>query len=327
MQLAGCDYGMHLDMNPYHTGFVFMSFDDTQLKSGHSETLTPLMAIGPRRYIDYNPKDFFYALLRDPAVPPSAGGVAWAADGGVQPPPTWLPALWSGEKSDATVDGGKVTLLRIDPTRVRWELRAGSTEKREISGLPREMTGDDAKRVIAAIGIGTAPIHGAWGLRIDGHVGAGMSPHLGTIVVAAEGGMSIAAPGEPEAPMSSDLVQGEMIVDAGKATDASGRTGPLRARTAIGVTKAGHVVVARAKTTSLVSLANALIAADCVRAIAARGDEDSEVARAGTSDVPMASYPQTTLYAIAKPMGPRAFRFDQAADGKALWPAATKPVP
>ena len=41
----------------------------------------------------------------------------------------------------------------------------------------------------------------------------------------------------------------------------------------------------------------------------------------------MTSYGQTTLYAIAKPMGPRAFRFDQDAAGKPLWPAVTTAVP
>src|SRR5260370_10014354 len=28
MQMAGCDYAMHLDMNPYHTGFLFAAIDD-----------------------------------------------------------------------------------------------------------------------------------------------------------------------------------------------------------------------------------------------------------------------------------------------------------
>ena len=49
MKMASCIYGMHLDMNPFHTGFVFLTFEDKDYKQGKSETLTPLMAIGNRR--------------------------------------------------------------------------------------------------------------------------------------------------------------------------------------------------------------------------------------------------------------------------------------
>ena len=73
-------------------------------------------------------------------------------------------------------------------------------------------------------------------------------------------------------------------------------------------------------------LGKALLDVGCVRAIAARGGADEAVTRAGVGTI-MTSYAQTTLYALAQPMGPRAFRFDKAADGTPLWPAATTPVP
>jgi hypothetical protein len=86
------------------------------------------------------------------------------------------------------------------------------------------------------------------------------------------------------------------------------------------------VVVAKADAGDDDVLAKALLAVGCVRAIAARGGSDEIVTRAGVGTV-MNSYPQTTLYALAQPMGPRAFRFDKAADGTPLFAPATTPVP
>src|SRR5262249_10931357 len=117
-----------------------------------SETLTPLMAISNRRYIDYNPKDFFYAMLRDPQPPmiTSCGApVLLTIDEGVQPMPKWLPAIWHAQ---VNAKGESVGLTMFEANRVRWTLRAGSDEK--AKGVAAELSGEDAKRAIAAIGFG-----------------------------------------------------------------------------------------------------------------------------------------------------------------------------
>ena len=324
MQLAGCDFGMHLDMNPFHTGFVFMSFDDAQYKSGHSETLTPLMAISNRRYIDYNPKDFFYVMLRDTAAVTAGGGagaVDWVPDLGVQPPPLWLPAIWRGAESG-------VSLTAFDAGRVRFAVRAGVDEKLEgAATIPREISGEDAARAIAAIGLGVADPKHPLGLTLAGKPAMASSEGAATLVVRADGKLSIAAPGEPTPAGAIDLVQGAMLVVEGRPAEGVKRASGSFERVAIGVTKEGRVIVAREKASTDDGLTSALISAGCVRAIAARGAIDSFVARAGTAESPMTSYPQTTLYALAQPMGPRAFRFDRGADGKPLFPAVTAPVP
>ncbi len=38
--MAGCDYAMHLDMNPYHTGFIFMAVDEMAGNMYKSQLLT-----------------------------------------------------------------------------------------------------------------------------------------------------------------------------------------------------------------------------------------------------------------------------------------------
>lgn len=324
MQLAGCDFGMHLDMNPFHTGFVFMSFNDAKLQNGKSETLTPLMAISNRRYIDYNPKDFFYAMLRDPAPPMlTVGGapVAWQADDGVQPPPKWLPALWHAQ---VTEKGTSVGLTMIEPGRVRFVLRAGSAEKAE-KGVPVVIEGDDAKRAIAAFGFGATEKH-ALGLIVDGKTAHPMAPGEGALVIV-NGQMTIASGSDQIPAGASDVAQGTVLINDGHLSEGHGRVGATFNRVALGVTKEGRVIVARANASSDEPLAQALLDAGCVRAIAGRGMVDQFVSRAGTADPPMSHYAQTTVYAVAQPMGPRGFRFDRGPDGKPLWPVVDKPVP
>ncbi len=325
MQLAGCDFGMHLDMNPYHTGFVFMSFEDAQLKTGRSETLTPLMAIGNRRYIDYNPKDFFYVMLRDPTPPMiTAGGAptAWQIDEGVQPPPKWMPAIWH---TQVTSKGESVGLTMFEANRVRWALRGGAQEKLE-KAIAKEVEGDDAKRVIAAVGFGIDVKHPS-GLMISGKLAHPMVAGEGALVVRPDGSIQLVGSNETAPPGATDVAQGALLIDGGHVVEGHARAHGSLNRVALGVTKDGRLIVARAKSSTDDALAQALIDAGCVRAIAPRGNLDGFVSRAGTADAPMSSYGQTTLYAVAQPMLPRAFRFDRDHENKPLWPVAVKSVP
>ncbi len=316
MQLAGCDFGMHLDMNPFHTGFVFMSFEDAAYQRGKSETLTPLMAIANRRYIDYNPKDFFYVMLRDVAPPAQSGGLAWSADDGVQPPPKWMPGV---ERATS----GAVALTAFEPGRVRFTVRAGLDEQKGERAA-REIDGDDSRRVIAAVGLGVADGKRALGLTVGGKPIVAMATGEGALVIDGAGRASIRLDGEPLTG-AVDVVQGPLAIRDGKATGEA-RGGADHVRIGIGVTKEGRLLVARGRVTEQ-QIVDALLAAECVRAIGGRGGADGFLARAGTADPPMHTYPQTTLYAVAQPMAPRAFRFDRGPDGKPLWPIATTPVP
>ena len=94
MRAAGCDYAMHLDMNPHHTGFLFTTIHELKGHNYRSEALTPLMEMSTDRYIEYAAKDFFYVMVRDPAPPKVEGATAWTADGGTQPAPAWSPGIW-----------------------------------------------------------------------------------------------------------------------------------------------------------------------------------------------------------------------------------------
>ena len=73
MKMASCVYGMHLDMNPHHTGFLFTNITELKGRNYKSELLSTQMEIDTARYIEYAPKDFFYMTLHDPTPPPIEG--------------------------------------------------------------------------------------------------------------------------------------------------------------------------------------------------------------------------------------------------------------
>ena len=273
MKMAGCIYGMHLDMNPYHTGFLFTDVRDLKNKGYKSELLTTKMEISTDRYIAYAPKDFFFVMTHEPQ-PPSLEGVTWEADPGVQPAPAWMPGLWHGR--------GESELLEIEPGRATFRVRAGKDE----SG-PRELGEDDAHRVLMAVGVGSSAKKR--GLSIDGKVITASGG--GAMLIAGEdGALSIGS----AAPAHGDAVELPLVVDEGKSTS-------HRAKAAIGVTPAGRVYIARNG-----DVASALIKAGCTKAVAIEGT----TARAGTSTPPRSRYDETTLYGMAKAMVPRGFRFE-----------------
>ncbi len=315
MKMAGCIYGMHLDMNPKHTGFIFASIDDLKARKYHSETLTPLMEISTDRYLEYAPKDFFYMLLRDP-TPPAMADATWSVGVGVQPAPTWMPGIW-------TTKLGDVELVDIEASRAAYRVRAGKGEPDgHTGGLPvTDLSNDDASRVLFAVTVGVSRDKHPRGLATAGRI---VMPVHGTaesaVLVASSTGdltleTSTAAVAEELGP-TGDLTELPLLVDAGATTSfakANGgeRSDEKRQRAALGVTPAGRVIIARGDVSNDLTLADALVKAGCTRAVLL--DRGAHVPvqfdRAGTSSLPKAHYDATVLYGIARPMAPRALRF------------------
>jgi len=314
MKMGGCDYAIHLDMNPYHTGFLFTAIDD--FKKYKSQLLTTGMSIPVDRYIQYAPKDFFYVMVRDPTPPAVDGASPWAADGGSQPAPHWLPGIWSSH-----VDGpqGPVELLDVEAARATWAVRAGAAESPAAAPL-RELTGDDSKRVLFAVGAGVAPEKRPAGLATAGRLVVPLrllgadDADSGVLLVGGDGRLSIVRSADAPAvdPTRGELLELPVALWDGKARPATG--GPVVPRAAIGMTPGGKVLVARGTFGSVAPLADALARAGCNRALALdRGTHATGfLDRAGTSSPPRGRYDETVLYAIASALPPRAFRFEPA---------------
>lgn len=92
MNAASCTYGLHLDMNPYHTAFIYYLFQ--QAADGERPTYEAVSAIpqtmySPHRYVNGAPKDFFFLALKN-----TSPGPGWTADGLAQTVPAFLPSVF-----------------------------------------------------------------------------------------------------------------------------------------------------------------------------------------------------------------------------------------
>jgi hypothetical protein len=316
MKMAGCTYGMHLDMNPKHTGFLFTSIDDLKTRKYHSETLTPLMEISTDRYLEYAPKDFFYMLLRDP-TPPPAGDAKWLAASGTQPAPTWMPGVWTASVGDGA---SSVELLDMEASRAAYRVRAGKNEPdAHTGGIPlTELSKDDASRVLFAVTLGEAREKHFRGLATGGRIVMAVhgTAESAVLVANSAGDLSIETSTAAVADAlgaTGDFSELPLLIDSGAPTSIarSQERSDSRDRAALGITAAGRVIVAKGNLSSDGPLADALIKAGAVRAVLL--DRGAHVPnffdRAGTSSPPHARYDDSVLYAIARPMAPRAIRF------------------
>jgi hypothetical protein len=307
MKMAGCLYGMHLDMNPHHTGFLFATIRDVKNHDFKSEVLTSKMEISPDRYIDYAAKDFFYMMVHDPTPPALAGAEPWRPDGGAQPAPTWMPGVWT------TRTGAGVELLDLEAGRALFRIRAGAQEPDAKTGATpaRELSPDDAHKVLFALGLGVSHDKHVRGLATDGRMLLPLSGKAGVLVASPEGQLSIARGSDVSAiAPHADAAELPLLVDEGSVVPSPDPHGVAGGRAALGITASGRVLVARGNG-SPSELGQALVRAGCARAVLLdRGTPGGAIHRTGTADPPRASYDETTLSAIAVPLNPRGFRFE-----------------
>jgi len=320
MKMAGCLYGMHLDMNPHHTGFVYTSINQLKGHDYHSELLTSLMQISTDRYIEYAPKDFFYMLLRDPTPPAlraakNEDAGTWSPDPGLQPAPAWSPGVWKTAVGD-------VTVWNVLAGRGTLALASGTKEPDPRTGVTPavELGEDEKKRVVLSVSTGVSPDRAQRGLVTNGrHVlPITRGPGLAVLLLPHDGPPSILDASQTVgATPGVDAVELPLILDGGEPTETSklpfarGKHA-AEEHAALGLTDDGAILLARGTAASPSILAGALMRAGCTHAVLLdRGaDASATVLRAGTEHPPVARGDETTIYVLAKAMKPRAFRFD-----------------
>jgi hypothetical protein len=314
MIMAGCAYGVHLDMNPHHTAFAFLDIRDVNKREFDAKILTPEMEVMPERFIVWSPKDFFYLTLRN-LEPPPIEGLELEADEGVQPPPAWAPAVWRGHW--AAEAGAKVRLLALTEDRVELRLRAG-TESSGGRALPNVLDPQDAHQVLAALSLGMPGKGRALGLRVGGLEGASFGAD-GALVTSPGAAARIVASSD-RAPAGADLIELPLLLWQGSVRDVAHHKGPMRRRGALGMTKSGTIWIATTTAASDEPLAAALLKAGCESALLIdRGGHDAPVlARAGTSSPPLDRYEHPTLYVLGKPMRSGAYRWNSPTSAGAV---------
>ena len=313
MKMAGCDYGMHLDMNPYHTGFLFTAIDDLAGKKYKSQLLTPAMSIPLDRYIQYAPKDFFYVMVHDwePPQVQSRDPLRWIPSAGTQPPPRWMPGIWSVRMEGSAA----VELVDVEAGRTTWRLRAG-TEDAPAAAPLRELLGDQGSRALLAAGMGVALDKRPRGIATDGRLAVPVrgGSDSGALLIGDDGQMTfVRAQDARRIGPHTDMVELPIVLwDGIRSATPSGAVVP---RTVIGVTPDGRILFARGTVSSMAPLADALVNAGCTRALALdRGAHATAFFdRAGTDSPPRVRYDETVVYAIASALTPRAFHFTASA--------------
>ena len=138
-------------------------------------------------------------------------------------------------------------------------------------------------------------------------------PDLGVLRVSADGALAIERSDDAAAlGPRDDLAELPLLVWEGRRVSEGPSSSPAPLRTALGITPAGRVLIARGTVTAAATLADALAEAGCTRVVSLdRGlHADAFVDRPATDHPPRARYDESVLYAIGAPLKPRAFRFD-----------------
>jgi hypothetical protein len=309
LRQAGCSYGIHLDMNPAHTGFIFMDVLNPFKQKAELRIADNGMKIAIDKYVRGAPKDFFYVMVRD-AAPPQQEGIEWTPDAGAQPPPAWMTGIFSAKLAIGSVD---VLLSRFEKGHVALRVRAGSKEPGAwgAKGVKLSLDDKEAHEVMAAIGLGHTTDSTRYGLSFAGAAPIQLRTAYATLVADARGDLRLVTTGTPELAADDDAVQLPLLVHDGQVEPRARDRGDLRQRGALCLAPDGALVVATARHDSSDAVATALMRAGCQDVVELdRGSHHPAfVHRAGGAAPPMASYETSVLYALGRPMLPRAFRW------------------
>jgi hypothetical protein len=306
MKMAGCSYGMHLDMNPHHTGLILTNITEFKGKNYKSELLTTKMEISPDRYIEYAPKDFFFMLTHDP-TPAPLGKAEYTPDPGLQPAPAWIPSVFRAQD-------GTTRVLRVSAGRASFRVRGGRKEPDPKTGavVAAQLDGPETRRVFMNVSLGVAEAKHFRGLVTNGKTFLPLSTeeHTALLLVGAQGQLSIVSRSEMSAlPDTGDAVELPLLLDG--ATEHNAPHGASSAHTALGLSAAGDVLVA-SDPSGIKNVVNALKEAGCVRAVLLhRGaGQAGRIDRSGTDHPPREHYDDSSLFFLGQPAKPRGFRFD-----------------
>ncbi len=297
MRLAGCSYGMHLDMNPGHAVFHFLRVDDLAARQRQHQSLTSGMRVSGERFVFYSPKDFFYLTLR-PLRPQGLDGPAWEAVD-AQPAPRWIPAILRKRF-------GAVSVTSIALDRVSLRLRAGRREpvdRARLAGLDTLVAHEGAE-VLGAVELGIArSATEPRGLSVEGREVLPFVARAGDArFELTDAGATIIA--GPVSDTTRDAIEGTLLVERGAAI--SSVTSDSVSQTALGLTRDGRLLVASGVADAS-ELARDLVEAGAVTAILLRPSEGTDAHwGSGVLD----AYAQTALFVLGAPAPPPVARLE-----------------
>ncbi|MEM9695709.1 MAG: hypothetical protein AAGA56_24415, partial [Myxococcota bacterium] len=299
MRLAGCQYAVHLDMNPGHVGLLFYSHEGERLVG---VPLTPEMSLPTNRFTRASPKDFFYLTAR--RSEPKLGGLTWTPHPSPQPPPAWLPASFQAKRE---VVRTPVELLAIDPTRYRWAISPGERE-RTTRAAEHKLDSSELAQAMVSVGLGitfrkTSPR----GLVLNGSVAVPITPDRGLVLTDASGRLLLQR-SVAELVLDGDASEVRLMAESGSIRPEARILRERRDRAAACQLGDGTVVLAVANFDTMVPPTQALLDVGCTRVLELdRGNQNRAFVHwAGSATPPLAHYDDTVLYGFAQPAPGRA---------------------
>jgi hypothetical protein len=311
LELAGCSFAVPLagDGAPAGLAYLRPPAPEGSPPVERAAPVTPAMSLSPAELAGRSANDLFYAVLRGaPAL--QAGGAdgagAFAADGGRQPSPAWLPAV---QKAVVVSLGAQVRLTMFAPGRVLYRIRPGTKEPaKAVAALASALPEGEQARVVAAVGLAAGRKRKARGLIVEGAVGIPFHGDDAGALVVERGRARVLRASEVTPSPGVDATELPLTADDGKLRPEARDVGTMRPRAAACVLEDGTFFVAATTFDSDEATTTALLELGCARVVALdRGAHQAAfVHRAGTETAPEPRYEASALYAVEVPLSGRA---------------------
>lgn len=231
LSAAGCDYAVHLDMNPGHAGLVFTHIDGATSDGVHGQVAASEMSIHPREHAVWSDKDFFYVIRTDAERQSDrVAEVRWAASPGPQPPPSAWPSVWSGSVQLGSL---AVQLLRVEPGRARYSVTASSLEPMVVGQAAprRDLAPEELQSAVLAVSFGHTTSRTRYGMAFGSRVTLPLQPNYGNLIVGAGGELSVVgAQTNSTVSVADTVVQLPELVSNGMVTAQASLRGGRRMR-------------------------------------------------------------------------------------------------
>jgi hypothetical protein len=212
-----------------------------------------------------------------------------------------------------------VQLTRFAKGHLAFRVRAGAKEPGAwgASGVKLSLEEREQHEVLAAVGLGHTTDSTRYGLSFGSAAPMQLRTSYASLVANARGELRVISGGVPQLAPDEDAVQLPLLAKAGVLEPRARERGELRQRGALCIASDGAVLVAMARHDSSDALANALVRSSCqdVLELDRGSHHPAFVHRAGGVTPPMNSYETSVLYALGRPMLPRAFRWKPDGSG------------
>lgn len=265
---AGCAYGMHLDMNPTHTGWSYYRTDAKDLDNNERFKRfevakgSPNMDFKEERYIQRDVKDFFFLTLRQDlssTLPPApASWSPWETQHAAKGPEGFL-AMGAVSRGQNPGDA----LILLQNPRMTAQPQRGANEPDPTQGLGKSKvrrTSLTLQGPTALLDLGISSLENPVGFLSEGRIFAPPIPGQPAVIVEADSKVRFLTPEEASAvsPSKTPMLRGgKPLLLQGEIQPTKTRSAPTRLH-ALGLDEDGNLLYLTQKSNDPNTLARTL---------------------------------------------------------------------